>query len=119
MQRWKENLNLSSAFQDLKGFVVEHRLEERSIEGFYMCVREYQTTSECQELLGELEEDQFSVTVSKVSLTLAEWPTCGYQYVTVYIPVIYKGREIGMYRAIFNVAGMYEDDYFRIDPVLI
>lgn len=105
----------------LPQWVEEHRVVNRTIETFWLCVEGYQreNAAECLRVFGEetLDPMEFTVTVTKVSVTANDWPTCGYAYVTAFVPIVYRGRDMGMYRAVFTLDGEDEDDYFTVDPM--
>lgn len=114
-------LDFDSLAHQLAEWAAYHRVEERSIADFWHCVRGYQVANreECLRHFGEnpLDEGQFTVAVSDLSVTCNTWPPRGQGYITVYIPIIYKGRNMGLYRSIYTPNGEDEDDYFHIDPM--
>lgn len=115
------SIDLTLSTKALRDWAVEHRIEERAISSFWKCVRNYQVSNqrECLRAFGQerLAESEFTVVVTHISLTLADWPVPGYSYITALVPIVYAGVERGTYRAVFTPAGEDEDDYFGIDPI--
>ena len=43
----------------------------------------------------------------------------GFDYVTSYVPIVYKDNKIGVYKMLFNLNGECFDDFFIIDQLVL
>ncbi len=57
------------------------------------------------------------VSIKEISYNLQSVSKDSYEYITLYIEMVYKGKQIGHYQPVFDRKGEWVDDYFVIDTV--
>lgn len=102
--------------QELLEFIEKFNIINRSMETFWEYFENYKTdpeyTEEFQEYFGEFDEKSFTVFIKEISYNLESVSKDSYEYITLYIEMVYKGKKIGRYKPVFNMKGEWIDDYF-------
>ncbi|WP_411349716.1 hypothetical protein [Paenibacillus sp. WLX2291] len=101
---------------ELKDWILRHEIEKRTIECFWLNFRCYETEEqeECKHFFGSFDEAELQVKISQIALMLGNYPKFDYNHIVSYIPIIYKGKNIGLYRLYFEYSGAISDDYFTL-----
>ncbi len=107
--------------QELLEFIEKFNIINRSMESFWEIFENYKTdpeyTEEFQEHFGEFDETSLMVSIKEISYNLQSVSKDSYEYITLYIEMVYKGKQIGHYQPVFDRKGEWVDDYFVIDTV--
>ncbi|UNL87482.1 hypothetical protein [Priestia koreensis] len=104
--------------KELKQWVVEHQLEEKTVENFWKVFflwKEEDKEEFNNTFRLEFKREELYVYTDKVALTITNWPDEDYNHVVVYLKFEYNDVYIGNYRMVFDLQGEIEDDYFVID----
>ncbi|WP_019418886.1 hypothetical protein [Paenibacillus sp. OSY-SE] len=102
---------------ELKNWIMEHNVESRSIEGFWIALNNYMEDSpeEYESYFGACEKKSLVIEVQQVALMLGNYPECNQNHIISYVPIIYNGKTLGLYRLLFTLDGIIDDDYFTLD----
>lgn len=107
--------------QELLEFIEKFNIINRSMEAFWEHFENYKTnpeyTEEFQEHFGEFDEKSLMVSIKEISYNLQSVSKDSYEYITLYMEMVYKGKQIGHYQPVFDMKGEWEDDYFVIYTV--
>jgi hypothetical protein len=107
--------------QELLEFIEKFNIINRSMESFWEIFENYKTdpeyTEEFQEHFREFDEKSLMVSIKEISYNLQSVSKDSYEYITLYIEMVYKGKQIGHYQPVFDRKGEWVDDYFVIDTV--
>ncbi len=107
--------------QELLEFIEKFNIINRSMESFWEIFGNYKTdpeyTEEFQEHFGEFDETSLMVSIKEISYNLQSVSKDSYEYITLYMEMVYKGKQIGHYQTVFDRKGEWVDDYFVIDTV--
>ena len=102
--------------QELLEFIEKFNIINRSMETFWEHFENYKTdpeyTEEFQEHFREFDEKSLMVSIKEISYNLESISKDSYEYITLYIEMVYKGKKIGRYKPVFNMKGEWIDDYF-------
>ena len=113
---WKDNKKFNFMKQDLLEFIEKFNIINRSMETFWEIFENYKTDpdykEEFDEIFGEFDEKSFTVSMKEISYNLHSVSEDSYEYINLYIQMVYKGEQIGRYKPIFDMKGEWEDDYF-------
>ncbi|AIG26122.1 hypothetical protein [Brevibacillus laterosporus] len=102
-------------FDELREWSIQHNVEKRTKEGFLDVITNIGKDSPNR--IDEYFEDKFNpeyleINIYKVAFTIANWPECDFNYIASYAKIEYKGKNMGVYKLIFNHEGEVEDDYW-------
>ncbi|MGV7118987.1 hypothetical protein [Paenibacillus kyungheensis] len=102
---------------EFKQWIVEQEIEKRTLQGFWLNLNNYQTEDpdEFNYFFKNFNRDNLDVTITQIALMLGNYPECNYNHVISYVPIIYNGKRIGLYRLLFTLDGKMDDDYFTIE----
>ncbi|MBB6021434.1 hypothetical protein HNR77_002529 [Paenibacillus sp. JGP012] len=102
---------------ELKKWIVEQEVEKRTLEGFWLNLDNYQRedSDEFNHFFKNFSEDKLDVKITQIALMLGDYPECNHNHVISYVPIIYNGTRIGLYRLLFTLDGKIDDDYFTIE----
>ncbi len=102
--------------QDLLKFIEKFNIINRSMESFWEIFENYRTnpeyTEEFYDVFGKFDEKSFMVSMKEISYNLQSVSKDSYEYITLYMEMVYKGKQIGYYKPVFNRKGEWADDYF-------
>ena len=83
--------------QELLEFIEKFNIINRSMETFWEHFENYKTdpeyTEEFQEYFGEFDEKSFTVFIKEISYNLESISKDSYEYITLYIEMVYKERK--------------------------
>ncbi|MCH7324055.1 hypothetical protein LZ480_19530 [Solibacillus sp. MA9] len=107
---------------ELRKWAENHSIESNTIKGFWEMFNNYkeEQKEEFLEVFGaDLDKGQLIIKMNRLGLFIDAWNKdafmqYGFDYVTTYIPIIYKDNQIGEYKMLFNLDGICFDDYFII-----
>lgn len=102
---------------ELKKWIIEHEVENRTIQGFWLNLENYQKEfpDEFNRFFKNFSKNNFDVKITQIALMLGNYPECNQNHVISYIPISYNGKRIGLYRLLFTLDGKIDDDYFTMD----
>jgi hypothetical protein len=102
--------------QEIKDFVEEYNLKDRSYSGFWNYFNNYkkECNDEFKKEFPEYDPNKIELFVDSVSLRITNWPDDGYNHVVITLRVHYKEAYAAMYQMIFNLSGEVEDDHLSL-----
>lgn len=111
---------------ELRQWAIKNDIEKKSIAGFCFCFNNY--IEECPEEFRQVFGDDFdvellTVEMKSVALFIDKWDetkmyeyiSYGFDYVVSYIPIVYKNRNLGIYKMLYSLEGQSFDDFFVLD----
>ncbi|MFF3025419.1 hypothetical protein ACFVRR_22710 [Gottfriedia sp. NPDC057948] len=107
----------------LRKWAEKHSIESYTIESFWEVFENYQQeqNDEFLEVFGEdFDKEHLIINMDGLGLFIDAWNKnaymqYGFDYVTSYVPIVYKDNKIGVYKMLFNLNGECFDDFFIID----
>lgn len=63
----------------------------------------------------QAEQRAYENFLGKVSIKYSNYPDFNYNHVVVDIPIIYRGKNIGLHRVLFSFDGEIDDDFYFFD----
>ncbi|EFM12542.1 conserved hypothetical protein [Paenibacillus curdlanolyticus YK9] len=102
--------------QEIKDFVLEYNLEERTISGFWNYFNNYQTECEGEFLCDfpDYSSDEVELYIDSIALRITNWPDDGYNHVVVALRMHYKEQYAGIYKMTYTLNGEIEDDQLSL-----
>ncbi|XRG80752.1 hypothetical protein V5E38_10805 [Rossellomorea sp. GAMAL-10_SWC] len=108
---------------ELRKWAEKHSIESYTIESFWEVFVNYQKeqNDEFQKNFGEdFDKEQLFINMEGLGLFIDAWNKdaymqYGFDYVTSYVPIVYKDNKIGVYKMLFKLNGECFDDFFIID----
>ncbi|MEW4368306.1 hypothetical protein [Paenibacillus kandeliae] len=102
---------------EFKQWITEQEIEIRTLQGFWLNLKNYQREDpdEFSHFFGDFSRDNLDVKITQIALMLGNYPEYNYNHVISYVPIIYNGQRIGLYRLLFTLDGQIDDDYFTIE----
>lgn len=105
---------------ELKKWVIENNIRQRTIEGFWRCFENYklEEPDEYNEYFGLFDKVALTLWMDKIALKIMNWDAFDEKYnetqefVEAYLKLEYKNKDIGYYSLLFNYSGESFDDYF-------
>jgi hypothetical protein len=100
----------------MKEWATEHRVEERTVAAFWANLRHYviEEPNECRSYFDNVDEQAFTVELSHIGLNLENWPRCAPIRVVAYVPIVYRRKPLGMFRAVYSLTGEVVNDFFTL-----
>lgn len=101
----------------LRKWVIDNKIEERAIKGFYKALDNYRNDYSEQFIkhFMDFDRSKLNIEMRKVALMIVNWPNNSNDCVVAYIPIIYNKRNLGEYRIVFTLLGDIDDDYLVIE----
>ena len=101
---------------EIKEWIIQHDVEKRTIESFWNNLKSYriEQEEEFEQFFGEFDETEVQANISQIALMLGNYPDFDSNHIISYVPIIYKGSSIGLYRLYFELDGTTSDDYFTL-----
>ncbi|MCT8975292.1 hypothetical protein N4T77_01640 [Clostridium sp. CX1] len=108
---------------ELKKWVIENNIKQRTIESFWRCFEKYKVESpdEYDEYFGLFDKGSLTIWTDKIALKIMNWDTFyeeyneNHEFIEAYLKLEYKNKYIGYYSLLFNFSGETFDDYFVLE----
>ncbi|GFP74327.1 hypothetical protein [Clostridium fungisolvens] len=103
---------------ELREWVVKNDIEKKTIKGFWNYYNNFleEDSESFYSIYGKLDQKMICVNLSKVALTIVNWPD---DYVNdciiAYASIKYDDINIAEYKLVFNLKGEIVDDYLLPD----
>ena len=103
---------------ELREWAISNNVEKRTIDGFwnYYNIFVNEEPESFYSIYGKLNKEMIEVKVSKIALTIVNWPD---DYVNdcviSFASIIYEDINIAEYKLVFNLLGEIIDDYLLPD----
>lgn len=101
---------------DLRVWIVNHNLEERSTAEFWKMFASYQQEQqdEFQEFFPDYKSELLKIYTSNFSLRMENWPECDRTHVVASYDVVYKEKLMGWFRVYYWLTGQVDDNAFHL-----
>lgn len=101
---------------ELRQWIVEHNIQVRSIEQFWISFYSYKKESlaEFEHYFESFNEQYLDIEIQQIALMLSAPPEYADVHIVVYIPIVYHTKTIGLCRVLFTLNGVVDDDYFTL-----
>ncbi|OIK17182.1 hypothetical protein BIV60_00370 [Bacillus sp. MUM 116] len=104
----------------LREWAENHSIESKTIEGFWdnLSSYKYEQEKEFREIFGDdFDKVHLRVIMDSLALFIDKWNkdsyhSYGFDYIVSYLPIVYKGEQVGEYKMLFNLKGDSFYDYF-------
>lgn len=105
------------SIDDLRRWITEQEVEKRTLQGFWLNLNNYEKEDpkEFKHFFKNFSRDNLDVKITQIALMLGNYPEYNHNHVISYVPIIYNGKRIGLYRLLFTLDGKIDDDYFTIE----
>lgn len=102
---------------ELRVWAEMHNIEKETIDGFWYYIKSFEEEEGEPFFEGNIDKDKLELTLNGVGLFIDAWSKdsyfqFGFDYVISYLPVIYKGQNLGTYKMFFKLDGEIFDDTF-------
>lgn len=102
---------------ELREWVINNNIVKRSVEGFWIALKNYMEESPVEFIsyFDSFDQKYLDIKVQQIALMLSDYPKYESIHVITYIPIIYYSKTIGLYRVLFTLDGAVYDDYFTLE----
>lgn len=98
---------------ELKKWVINNNIEERTISSFYKMLENYRTDflEEYNQVFENVNVNELITKVEIISLNLKNWPECNEVSITSSLYFYSNDKNIGKYELVFSTDGEMIDDF--------
>ncbi|WP_144028793.1 hypothetical protein [Paenibacillus tyrfis] len=99
----------------IKKWLLEHEAEKRAYDGFWFNFKNYKKEDplEFNTFFPNFDLNLLEIKINSVAINFSNnYPELDYNHIIITIPIIYKRKDIGYYKLLFNFDGSVDDDYF-------